>query len=284
MATILQDLWNFFYLQTWDTGLVFINLLTPKIKKGAMYKEGQPGYNGLWPEFIPPNPETDSRSPCPGLNAMANHGIIPRDGRNIPLPFLAEALEKTWNLGAPFCRDTCNSVRKLYKKDTLDLSDLAKHNIIEHDSSLLRSDTFFAPDQTIPDKHLIERLLESATGPATPEHPEGQVTPKDLGKALSLRFAESRRDNPEFSLKFLHAFFAYSNASVFYEILGGDVKTLRIILEKERIPDGYEPFMRSRKGLTMKKQYFRAAHIWFHTNTKLKLKNNEMANEAETQN
>ncbi|KAF8338995.1 Chloroperoxidase [Cantharellus anzutake] len=272
MATILKDLWNFFYLQTWDTCLVFINLLAPKIKKGEMYKEGQPGYKGIWPEFIRPNPETDSRSPCPGLNAMANHGIIPRNGRNIELSSLAEALEKTWNLGAPFCRDTCNSVGKLFKKDAIDLSDLAKHNIIEHDSSLLRSDAFFSPDQTVPDKQLIERLLGSATGPVAPEYPEGQVTPADLGKALSLRIAESKRNNPQFSLNILHSFFGYSNASVFYEILGGDVKTSRIILEEEKIPDGYESFMRSRKGLTMKKQYFRAAHIWFHTNTQLKLK------------
>ena len=68
MASILKDIWSFTYLHTWDLGLVLVNLFTPKLKKGKIYKPGEPGYNGLWPEFIPPNPETDSRGPCPGLS------------------------------------------------------------------------------------------------------------------------------------------------------------------------------------------------------------------------
>lgn len=28
---------------------------------------------------------TVSRGPCPGLNALANHGILPRDGKNLDL-------------------------------------------------------------------------------------------------------------------------------------------------------------------------------------------------------
>lgn len=30
-----------------------------------------------------PSTPTDLRSPCPILNAFANHGLIPRDGRNV---------------------------------------------------------------------------------------------------------------------------------------------------------------------------------------------------------
>lgn len=37
--------------------------------------------------FQAPGPE-DLRSPCPALNSMANHGILPRDGRNIDLATL----------------------------------------------------------------------------------------------------------------------------------------------------------------------------------------------------
>ena len=68
MASVLKDLWNFTYLSTWDVGLVLINLVTPKLKKDQIYKEGEPGYGGIWPEFIAPNLETDSRSPCPALS------------------------------------------------------------------------------------------------------------------------------------------------------------------------------------------------------------------------
>jgi len=30
--------------------------------------------------FVAPNLNTDARGPCPGLNAMANHGYIPHNG------------------------------------------------------------------------------------------------------------------------------------------------------------------------------------------------------------
>ncbi|KAF5354419.1 hypothetical protein D9758_010764 [Tetrapyrgos nigripes] len=33
----------------------------------------------------------DLRGPCPGLNTLANHGFLPRDGRNINMPVILEA-------------------------------------------------------------------------------------------------------------------------------------------------------------------------------------------------
>lgn len=35
----------------------------------------------------------DSRSPCPALNSLANHNILPRNGRGISLPILIAALK-----------------------------------------------------------------------------------------------------------------------------------------------------------------------------------------------
>ena len=36
--------------------------------------------------------EPDLRAPCPGLNALANQGYLPRDGKNITHPRLEAAL------------------------------------------------------------------------------------------------------------------------------------------------------------------------------------------------
>ena len=36
---------------------------------------------------------TDSRSPCPALNVLANHGYIPRDGKNVSLDLLQSVLQ-----------------------------------------------------------------------------------------------------------------------------------------------------------------------------------------------
>lgn len=59
----------------WDNVIAVANLVTPKLKADAVVPEGAPGYHGAWPEFVPPG-EGDSRSACPMLNAMANHGIL----------------------------------------------------------------------------------------------------------------------------------------------------------------------------------------------------------------
>ena len=101
-------------------------------------------------------------------------------------------------------------------------------------------DAYFSPNQATPDKGLVKRLLESASGPVTPDHPEGSLTPADISKYLSVRLAESKRDNPEYSLSFLQSFFMYSNASVLYELLGGDVKAGKSLLLDERFPGGFE--------------------------------------------
>ncbi|CAF4377053.1 unnamed protein product [Adineta steineri] len=43
-------------------------------------------------QYQPPGPN-DSRSPCPALNALANHGYLPRDGKNIPQEVLQRAAQ-----------------------------------------------------------------------------------------------------------------------------------------------------------------------------------------------
>ena len=60
---------------TWDALLTLGNLVRFSRSVGKVTPEGEPGYGGHWPEYKPPE-EGDSRSSCPGLNAMANHGMF----------------------------------------------------------------------------------------------------------------------------------------------------------------------------------------------------------------
>jgi hypothetical protein len=85
-----------------------------------------------------------------------------------------------------------------YHRDTLDLADLAMHNGIEHDGSLCRADTAMCPDQAKIHRPTIERLLASASGP------DGKLTHADLARQLSVRRAESRAENSQFSLALIH--------------------------------------------------------------------------------
>jgi Peroxidase, family 2 len=57
----------------WDISLTVVNVLIPNRRVGHVISKGNPGAGGKWPEFIAPG-EGASRSACPALNAMANHG------------------------------------------------------------------------------------------------------------------------------------------------------------------------------------------------------------------
>ena len=63
------------------------------------------------------------------------------------------------------------TIAKLFEKDywhdSMDLSDINAHNVIEHDGSIARADAFFQPDQGVPTNDVVEGLLRSATGVAT---------------------------------------------------------------------------------------------------------------------
>ena len=79
MPGVVDNVSNFFfnvYIFSWDFLITILNLVLPKKREGHVVPEGHIGYEGKWGEYIPPK-EGDSRSACPGLNAMANHGACP---------------------------------------------------------------------------------------------------------------------------------------------------------------------------------------------------------------
>jgi len=56
-----------------DFVLGLINIVTFKRRKGHVTPRGTPGAGGKWPAYVAPK-AGDSRSACPALNALANHG------------------------------------------------------------------------------------------------------------------------------------------------------------------------------------------------------------------
>ena len=63
-------------LLLWDLALTLWNIRAPRRGADRVVLEGRPGAGGLWPKYVPPG-KTDSRSCCPMINAMANHGMHP---------------------------------------------------------------------------------------------------------------------------------------------------------------------------------------------------------------
>jgi hypothetical protein len=78
-----------------------------------------------------------ARSPCPLLNSLANHNILPHNGRNITLPMVEIAFKKYINMGSDVAVATASGALALSSTPgSFDLDDVNAHNVIEHDGSL----------------------------------------------------------------------------------------------------------------------------------------------------
>jgi hypothetical protein len=202
-----------------DNVLVILNLIMPKLKPGEVVPKGSPGYHRTWPEYVPPK-EGDSRSACPILNAMANHGILPHDGKNITFRELNSTVRTTTNFAASFCffvpYFSAGFLNKSYWNDRFDLEDLSLHSekAIEHDGSLTRQDKALVPDQGKPDLQLVHDLLQEATG----KMPDGspRLTSPDLSRALSKRRADAQKTNSQYTQSFFHKVFGSSKYALSY--------------------------------------------------------------------
>jgi len=230
--------------------------VTPSLKAGHVTPEGHPGAGGKWPEYFSPTDE-DSRCSCPALNAMANHGILPRDGKNISFKDLGATIRVTYNFAPSFCffvpNFAANFLNKNYGKDTFDLAELDLHNDsgIEHDGSLTRKDSALVPNQGKPHIPFVEELLASATGKDKEENP--LLTLKDLAAYSSKRRVDARASNPEYCLSLFHKLFGSSNSATLLTVFGGRVRDVESFLTEERLPEGWESRARSRMGLTLAK-------------------------------
>ncbi|KAJ7251062.1 Cloroperoxidase [Mycena rebaudengoi] len=79
----------------------------------------------------------DSRSPCPGLSALANHGYFPHDGRNITILMITNARafnvhRHTILIAVKFGLFASEDVSSFFPGDT--------QNLVEHDASISRND------------------------------------------------------------------------------------------------------------------------------------------------
>jgi hypothetical protein len=199
------------YIFSWDNLLFVCNLLAPSLKPGHVVPAGCPGHGGDWPEYVAPK-EGDSRSACPALNALANHGILPHDGKNISFKEMNEKVRQAYNFAPSFCffvpKYAADFMNRSYWTGRFDLADLNQHNAIEHDASLTRRDAALQPDQGPPDQQLVSDLLSDATGTEADGSP--RLTEPDLSRALSKRKVDAKKTNKEYSENLVHNVFGAS--------------------------------------------------------------------------
>jgi len=206
---------------TWDNTCAILNLVTPKLEPGNVVPKGAAGHGQKWPPYVPPK-AGDSRSACPMLNAMANHGILPHDGKNISFQELNTKVRQTFNFAPSFCffvpKFAAGYLNKSYFSDRFELEELSMHSekAIEHDGSLTRQDAALVPDQGKPDQQLVFQLLKTATGKGPDGNP--QMTIPDLSRALSRRRADAMKSNRAYSESFFHNLFGSAKLVYSYRV------------------------------------------------------------------
>ncbi|KAL9114864.1 MAG: hypothetical protein Q9227_001107 [Pyrenula ochraceoflavens] len=145
------------------------------------------------PPWHPPV-EGEVRSPCPGLNALANHGIIPHDGKNLSHHIILSALPGSYRLN----QNISEALFKMALETTLNpnattfnLDDLNRHNFIEIDGSLSRGDAYFG------DNHSFNQTIFNQT---KSHWKDPVINFQNAGNAFAARVNTSKATNPEFSL------------------------------------------------------------------------------------
>ncbi|KAJ0118133.1 chloroperoxidase-like protein [Diaporthe amygdali] len=180
-------------------------------------------------KYIPPT-ASDSRSPCPGLNALANQGYIPRDGRNIDPAQLKEAMIEVMNLQIePF--DTEIQVTLDHSttgnSSTFNLEDSNVHNNIEIDGSLSRKDLYFGDNI-----HFDQAIWDQSSSKF-----EGDIiTIRTAAESRAYRTMMAEKVNPNFTA---NPFIAGLAPAIYMLVFGGVNAT-----ETQR--DWIESFFRDR--------------------------------------
>ncbi|KAJ3808563.1 MAG: Cloroperoxidase [Lentinula lateritia] len=186
---------------------------------------------------------TDSRGPCPGLNTLANHGFLPRNGSNITTPVVLNAINDGFNFRPINILRTAAKLGLLTTdaEDSFSLSDLALHGTLEHDASLSRND-YALGDNIHFNETVFTTLANSNPG-------VDYYNTTSAAQVLEQRLAEDKIVNPDL-INTLKDFFVRAIESAFYLSVMGNVTTgvapknfVQILFREERLPleEGWKP-------------------------------------------
>uniref|UniRef100_K3WVQ7 Heme haloperoxidase family profile domain-containing protein n=1 Tax=Globisporangium ultimum (strain ATCC 200006 / CBS 805.95 / DAOM BR144) TaxID=431595 RepID=K3WVQ7_GLOUD len=199
---------------------------------------------------VPNSPAQYHRSPCPCLNTLANHGYLPRDGKNLTPQMLKHAVCNAFNLDPSLAKTL---VAPLPHEFTL--ADLGKHNFLEHDASLVHDDAFFQSDPTEINVSLADELFSRAVADSGGGETDTTrvITPRVLAQYRADREQDCKQRDPEYTFDRKRQLTAYAESSAL--LLGmGDYTTETIsvahahsFLVDEKFPDD---FIRSTKTIT----------------------------------
>ncbi|KAF9877182.1 chloroperoxidase-like protein [Colletotrichum karsti] len=179
-----------------------------------------------------------NRSPCPVLNALANHGYLPRDGMNINMEQLKFAFTKALNIDEKVTvklAEPTFPISTTGNASTVNLKDMEKHNVIEHDGSLSRADVAVTGNANKFDARVWNGVKAHFTGPT--------IDTKTMALARRDRVKVAMMTNPEFNLTTAQLKLSFAESAFMLGVLAGDFKNpqaptvyMNVMFEQERFP------------------------------------------------
>ncbi|SPO23856.1 uncharacterized protein UTRI_03613_B [Ustilago trichophora] len=192
-------------------------------------------------------PKGAKRGPCPGLNTIANHGYIPRNGIVNPIELLVGTF-----LGLNLSPDLAGILAgisfvgmgdllqmKLSIGDRYGLgSGLSHHGILEGDGSVTRKDHYWGNSWDA-DPHLVAQFINE-----TNHYGKGNVNIWSLANSRYRAWDYGRRNNPQFDFNPWRMLVAYGESGFVHENLRGsfvkfDESMIKSWFLNERFPKGW---------------------------------------------
>ncbi|SPC65793.1 uncharacterized protein UHOD_04870 [Ustilago sp. UG-2017b] len=194
-----------------------------------------------------PPPPGAKRGPCPGLNTIANHGYLPRDGIVNPIELLVgtfQGLSLSPDLAAILAGISFVGLgdllqMKLSIGDRYGLgSGLSHHGILEGDGSVTRQDHYWGNSWDA-DPDLVNMFINE-----TNTYGNGNVDVWSLAHSRYRAWNHGRKNNPEFDFNPWRMLVAYAESGFVHEALRGsylkfDESMIRSWFLQERFPKGW---------------------------------------------
>ncbi|RDW73919.1 hypothetical protein BP5796_07361 [Coleophoma crateriformis] len=178
----------------------------------------------------------DFRGPCPMMNTLANHGFLPHDGRNITKANAIHALGAGLNFDATLAGimwDQAIIANTEPNATFFTLDNLNRHNILEHDGSMSRSDAFFG------NNHVFNQTIFDTTKVFWTEP---ILTPNQLANGKIARQLASKATNPNYTFTSTTEAFSLGEVAapviVFGDLPSATVNRslVEFFFENERLP------------------------------------------------
>ena len=164
----------------------------------------------------------DIRGPCPVLNTLANHHLIPHDGRDLTVPILVKGMTEGLNVSAEVAT-TLSFVGISTSKDPasgkFDLDDLNQHNKVEHDASLSRKDFDLGGESQAFCPETFNETLSFYKG-------ANEVGIPEVAAARWGRVQSSKAHNPKFVYGAKQYFNSYFESASYFQLFR-DPKTMK---------------------------------------------------------